>query len=483
MNFSRPARFVSVTTAAVSLFMACPALWGAASGDGGAVPLYSAMAVGMLFSGLLYLASRENSVGDMDAREAILSAVGSWVFASAVTGLPYFFSWAAGSFLDAMFEGVSGFTTTGASIIEDLAAVPPSILLWRSVSQWVGGIGIVVVTLAVFPMSDAGMRLYKTEVTGPFHERLTPRIHGTAVILVKTYLILTCAQVVMLLFGGLGIFDALTLSFSTAGTGGFSPYRDNVGHFAGTYVKWVTAVFLFLSASNLTFLYSLAVRKSLRPTGENPEMKFYAFMLIVFGTLISSLLYLDGTCGSARESLTDGFFHTVSMLSTCGFFTADYNEWPASVRTLMLMLMFCGGCSISTAGGMTCARVLVVFRHIGAEFRRRLHPRAIVPTRVGESPANEGVVSACFAYVTAYIAIFTAAIAIVGFFGLDITRAFSGVAATLGNVGPGFGMAAPGAGYASLPSAVKIVYMFLMLCGRLEIFTLLAVFTPDFWRK
>jgi trk system potassium uptake protein TrkH len=466
--------------------MVFPALWAAVSGDGGAVPLYSALAVGVSFSGLLYAISRKYSVGDMNAREAILSVAGSWLLASAIAGLPYFFSRAAGSFLDAMFEGVSGFTTTGASVIEDLTAVPPSVLLWRSVSQWVGGIGIVVMALAVFPMSAAGMRLYRAEATGPFNERLTPRIQATAAILVKTYLILTCAQIAMLMLGGLSVFDALTLSFGTVATGGFSPYRDNVGHFAGAYVKWVTALFLFLSASNLTFFYSLAAGKGLRHADENSEMKFYAFMLAVFGALVSSLLYLNGACGSALESLTEGVFHTVSMLSTCGFFTADYGEWPVSVRILTIMLMLCGGCSISTAGGMTCARVMVVIRHIGAEFKRRLHPRAIVPTRVGESPMSEGVVSACFAYVTAYIVIFTAAIAILGFFGLDIPAALSGVAATLGNAGPGLGMADPGgasAGYASLPPAVKMVYMFLMLCGRLEIFTLLAVFTPDFWRR
>jgi trk system potassium uptake protein TrkH len=471
-----------MTTAAVSLFMLFPALWGAVSGDGGAIPLCAAPAVGMLLSGLLHFVSRRYSVGDMNAREAILSVAGSWAFASLIAGLPYLFSRTTGSFLDAIFEGVSGFTTTGASVIEDLEAAPPSILLWRSVSQWVGGIGIVVMALAVFPISGAGMRLYRAEVTGPFHGRLTPRIQGTAAILLKTYLILTCAQVALLLLGGLGIFDALTLSFSTMATGGFSPYRDSVGHFAGTYVKWVTAAFLFLSASNLTFLYSLAVRENFRSAGDNSEMKFYMFMLIVFGALISSLLYFDGIFG-ARDSLAAGFFHAVSMLSTCGFFIADYNEWPASVRILTLMLMFCGGCSISTAGGMTCARVLAALHHIGAECGRRLHPKAVVPTCIGESLMDEGVISACFAYIIAYMAIFTTAVAIVGFFGLDIVTACSGVAATLGNVGPGFGMAAPSAGYASLPSAVKIVYMFLMLCGRLGIFTLLAVFTPDFWRK
>jgi trk system potassium uptake protein TrkH len=480
LNFLRPARFITITVAGVSLFMVFPALWAAVSGDGGAAPLFYALTAGMLFSGLLYFVSRKYSVGDMNAREAILSVAASWVLASVITGLPYFFSRAAGSFLDAMFEGVSGFTTTGASVIEDLAAAPPSILLWRSVSQWLGGIGVAVMALAVFPVSGAGIWLYRAEAAGPFYERLTPRIQGTAVILVKTYLILTCAQIAMLLLGGLGVFDALTLSFSTVATGGFSPYSDNVGHFAGIYAKCVTAVFLFLSASNLTFLSSLVSKKNLRAANGNPEMKFYAFMLTVFGALISLLLYMGGVFGSVWESLAEGFFHTVSMLSTGGFFIVDYSEWPASVRILTLMLMFCGGGSISAAGGMTCGRVLTVIRHIGAEFKRRLHPRAIVPTRAGDSPMDEGVVSACFAYVTAYIAIFAAAIAVVGFFGLDTAAAFSGVAAALGNVGPGFGTAAFGA---SLPSAVKMAYMFLMLCGRLEIFTLLALFTTDFWRK
>jgi trk system potassium uptake protein TrkH len=443
----------------------------------------SSSLAGFFFTGVLYVCSRNYSLKDMNLKEAIFAIVGSLASASAITGLPYLFSGAVPHVLDALFEGVSGFTATGATVIENLAAVPRSVLLWRSMSQWLGGAGILVMALAVFPASSAGMRLYNAEVAGPFHERLTPRVKGTAAILCKTYLGLTCAQIIMLLFGGLGLFDALTLSFSSVSTGGFSPYRDNIGHFSGSYVKRVTAAFLFASASNLTFFHSLVVKKSLAPLKENAEMKFYAALLLVFGTLSSVLLYRGGVFDSAWESLEEGFFNAISMLSTCGFFTSDGGEWPSSVKILTLMLMFCGGCAISTAGGMTCARALVVICHIGAEFKRRLHPRAVIPTRMGESPMERGVVSACFAYVAAYITIFTAGIAILGFFGLDIVTAFFGAAAALGNVGPGFRMAGPSASYASLPGAVKAVFVFLMLCGRLEIFTLLAVFTSDFWRK
>jgi trk system potassium uptake protein TrkH len=464
--------------------MLFPVAWSAWARDGGLLPLALGLAAGMSLCGGMYLAGRGSRLADMGVREAILSVVGTWMTASAIVGLPYFFSGAVPNLLDALFEGVSGFTTTGASVIKDLGGVPRSILLWRSFSQWIGGIGVVVLTLALLPMSGAGMQLYKAEVSGPTHERLTPRIQQTAAFLCKTYLALTCAQALLLSAGGLDIFDSLTLSFSTLATGGFSPYRENVGHFSGAYVKCVTAVFLFLSASSLTAFHAVIAKRSLSPLKGNPEMKFYAAALLSFGTAASLLLYAGGTFASPAKSLAEGFFHTVSTLSTCGFFTSDYNEWPASVRLLMLTMMFCGGCAASTAGGITCVRALVVLRHIGAEFVRRMHPRAIVPTRLdgSSSPIEMNVIAACFAYVAAYMAAFCAGFALLALLGQDMASSISGVAATLGNVGPGFGMTGASAGYADLPGAVKAVYMFLMLCGRLEIFTLAAVFAPQFWR-
>ncbi|MDR1472121.1 MAG: TrkH family potassium uptake protein [Synergistaceae bacterium] len=483
MNVGAVFRFLAATTGAITMAFAVPIAWSLAAGDPGLLPLLRSSAVGVLTSGALFLCGRRASFLDMDVREAILAVTGSWLIVSVISGLPYMFSGALPNALDAIFEGVSGFTTTGATVIGRLSEIPRSILLWRSFSQWLGGVGIVVLALALFPVSGAGMELYKAEVSGPIHERLTPRIQQTAAFLWKTYLILTCAEIALLLAGGLDLFDSAALSFSTLATGGFSPYANSLGHFRSDYVRLVSGVFLFLSGANLTFYHSLIVRGNLSPLRENPELRCYAFLLFASGLLISLLLYAGGDFPSMRASLSAGFFHAVSMLSSCGFFTSDYSAWPASVRYLTLALMFCGGCAISTAGGLTCVRVLVIFKHIRTEFVRLLHPRAIVPTRMGNETLDASVVSACFAYLAAYVAIFGAGFVLLSLFGQDMAAALFGAAAALGNVGPGFGMAAPAENYAMLPGTVKAVLIFLMLCGRLEIFTLLAVFTPSFWRR
>jgi trk system potassium uptake protein TrkH len=282
--------------------------------------------------------------------------------------------------------------------------------------------------------------------------------------------------------GGLDVFDSLTLSFSTLATGGFSPYQDNVGHFAGNYVKSVTAIFLFISAANLTSFYPVIAQKSFSPLLKDPELRFYVTIMLSVGTLVSILLYRGGIFLSPGTSILQGFFHTISMLSTCGFFTTNYDVWPASIRFLMIALMYCGGCAISAAGGINCIRILVIIRHVRSEFFRLLHPRAIVPVRIGTERLEPKVVSACFSFFTAYIGISVLGFVMLTAFGMDLTSAISGVAATLGNVGPGFGMAGPSVGYAALPDTVKVVYICLMLCGRLEIFTLLVIFTPRFWK-
>jgi trk system potassium uptake protein TrkH len=463
--------------------MLLPIAWSAVSGDGGFSPLARSFAAGICVSAALGILGNNSSFKEMSVREAILSVAAAWIVASVIIGLPYIFGGITPNFLDSFFEGASGFTTTGATVIRNLGEVPRSILLWRNFSQWIGGVGIVVLTLAMTPASGAGSDLYKAEVADPIQERLTPRIQETAAFLCKTYLCLTCTQITLLSLGGLDIFDSLTLSFGTTATGGFSPYPDNVGHFAGSYVKWITAIFLFLSAANLTFFHSLIVRRSFSPLKENPEFRYYVATLLIFGTLVSVLLYSGEIFPSLEASMLQGFFHTVSMLSTCGFFIADYTAWPASVRFIMLTLMICGGCAISTAGGITCARMMVIMRHIRLEFVRLLHPRAQIPTRAGVQVFKPEVISSCFAFFAAYIGVLCLGLLFTTASGLDFTSAISGVAATLGNVGPGFGMTGPAAGYASLSPTVKSVYIFLMLCGRLEIFTLLVIFTPAFWRR
>ncbi|MDL2263943.1 TrkH family potassium uptake protein [Synergistaceae bacterium OttesenSCG-928-I11] len=480
---SRTCRFLSISSASITAAFLVPILWSIFEGDAGLLSFVASLAVGASLSVLFAFLGIGGSLRGMTIREAILSVGFSWMVTSAIVALPYLFSGATPGYLDALFEGVSGFTTTGATVIPDLGALPRSILFWRSFSQWLGGIGIVVLTLVFFPVSGAGMQLFKAEVSGPVHERLTPRIRETATFLWKTYVTLTVLQICLLMFGGgLDFFDASTLSFSTVATGGFSPYRDSVGHFASGYVKWVTALFLFLAASNLTFYHVLFVRRTIKPLRENPEFRFFVFLLFLFGLLSTAILFAKGYYADLRTSAMEGFFHTVSMLSTCGFFTSDYNLWPSSIRHLMLVLMFVGGCAISTAGGITCIRVVIVLRHIREEFTRILHPRAIIPARFSGQAIDPSVVSSCFAFLIAYMGIFLLGFVALALFGQDLTTAMSSAAATLGNVGPGFGMVGPMESYASQPAGIKIVYMLLMLCGRLEIFPLLVLFTREFRR-
>lgn len=482
MNIGVVFRFLAVTSASVTIAMFLPLVWGIAVGEmrSVAIPFLYSIGAGLAFSGFLARFGIRASFQDMQIREAILSVVLSWVVASVTGGLPYFFSGAAPDLLNSVFEGMSGFTATGATIISNLNAVPRSILLWRSFTQWLGGLGIIVLMIALIPLSDAAMRLYKAEMPGPVHDKLAPRMQHTAILLWRTYAVLTVVQILLLMIGGLNFFDSVTLAFSTVSTGGFSPYPENVGHFAGHYVKVVTAVFLFFAGSNFTLCYLVIKNKSIRPLSDNPEFRFYTKMFLGFGVLTSFILYRWGVFTTAGSSLFEGFFHTISILSTCGFFISDYNLWPSAARHLMLLLMFCGGCAISSAGGITCARMQIIVQHVRDEFFRKLHPRVIRPTRLGDRVVDSWVVSGSFAFFAAYIGIFTIGFLAVTLMGLDMDTAISGVAATLGNVGPGFGMVGPSQSYALLPDSVKITYIVLMLCGRLEIFTLFAIFTPLF---
>ena len=477
-------RFLAVASAAVTLAMFIPLTWGFVAGEGSVCvrPFTCSIGAGLALSGLLGLFGMKSSFHEMQIREAILAVVLSWVVASVTGGLPYLFSGTAPDILNAIFEGMSGFTATGATIIANLDSVPRSILLWRSFTQWLGGLGIIVLMIALLPLSVAAMSLYKAEMPGPVHDKLAPRMQQTAILLWKMYAILTVVQVLLLLAGGLDIFDSVTLTFSTVSTGGFSPYTANVGHFSGYYVKVVTALFLFVSGSNFTLYYLVMKKRSIVPLTDNPEFRFYTKTFLVFGLLLTWILYRSGTFSNPGEALFEGLFHTISTLSTCGFFLSDYNLWTSPARHLLLILMFCGGCAISTAGGITCARMQIIIRHVRDEFFRKLHPRVIRPTRLGDKVIDSWVVSGCFAFFVAYIGIFVIGFLLVTLMGLDMDTAMSGVAATLGNVGPGFGVVGPAQSYFLLPEGVKVVYILLMLCGRLEIFTLLAIFTPVFRR-
>lgn len=436
--------------------------------------------VGLAISGAAHVLGRGADLSKIDVREALLAVVISWIFAAAAAGLPYLFSGVLEPF-DAFFEGASGITTTGASVIVDLSIVPRSILLWRSFSQWIGGIGIIVITLAFFRVSGAAIQLFKAEVTGPVRDKLTPRVQKTAAFMLKAYVIITLAQLLLLAIGGLDIFDAAALSLATAATGGFMPYAESVGHFSGPFVKIVVAFFLILASTNITDYHSIFVKRSIKDVLNEPEIRFFIFILALFSFGTTMILWTHGTFPTFLSSAYNGIFHSISMISTCGFFTTDYSAWPSAARHLLLIMMLIGGCAISTSGGITCARTAIIMRHTKEEFVRLMHPRAVIPVRFGSKNIKDEVVAASFAFFVAYLIAFLLGTVALAMTGQDLTTALSSAASTLGNVGPGFGLVSPTFGYAAQNVGAKSIYIVLMFFGRLEIFTIMAIFSKS-WR-
>lgn len=476
--------FLSLTSGVVGAFMLLPIMFSEIYSDGCTLALFKSAAAAAVASCLLAAAGRGGSLQAMTRREAILAVVLAWCMAGTLASLPYHLTGTMPTYVDALFEGVSGVTTTGATVLRGFDEAPRSLIFWRSLSQWIGGIGIVALTLVFFPASSAGMQMFSAEISGPVNERFTPRVQRTARFLLKTYVALTAIQALLLLtFGGLSFFDALNLSLSTAATGGFLPYKDSIGHFDSGVVELITAVFLFFAATNVTLYHAVIASRSIGPIKRNTEFKFFVGIVVFVGILTSATLKYEGFCSDIWSSFRDGFFHTVSMISTCGYFTQDYAHWPPSLRYLSLVLMLMGGCAVSTAGGITCVRAITALKHTKQEFARLLHPRAILPVRFSGRAVPYSMVSACYAFIIAYLLILLAGFVVLTMLGQDMVTAISSAAATLSNLGPGMGMTGPTRSYAEQSSSVKAVCMVLMVAGRLEIFTLVVLATKDFWRK
>lgn len=475
-------RFLAITTGFVAAAFVIPLLWAAVSGDGGLAPIALSCAIGAAASCAAAFIGREARLRDITSRGAVVAVLLSWLFASFIASLPYRFGGVLTSTVDSLFEGVSGLTTTGASVIADISSVPQSILLWRALSQWFGGIGIVVLALIFFPASSAAMQLFRAEVAGSYDERMTPRVQKTAIYLCSTYAILTAIEfVILMLFCRLSLFNALTLSLSTMATGGFLPTNGSVGAFGGMTAV-VVSVFLVLASINLTLYWVVLSRRSLDSMRNNPELRTFIGLIALVGVMMSVILYAGGHITSVGEAFEQGFFHTISSISTCGFFITDTSQWPASVRLLTILMMFTGGCAISASGGMTCGRVATAMKHVRQEFTRVLHPRAIMPVRFGSRTVDDQTVSSCFGFITVYFIFFFIGIAVLSLCGLDMATSVGASAASLGNVGPGFSVAGSTMTCAQMPDSAKLTCMALMLLGRLEFFSVLMLFSKSFRR-
>ncbi len=382
---------------------------------------------------------------------------------------------------DAFFEAMSGFTTTGATILTDVESQPPGILFWRSQLHWLGGMGIIVVFLALIPrMEPGGSQLFQAEVPGIQVRRFKPKIRETARTLLIIYSAMTLLQTVLLMLAGLSLFESLVQSFGTVATGGFSTRARSYEAFGSVPAEIITTVFMFAAGVNFTLYFRLFSPGERKAILKDQEFKVYAAVTLIFTLVLSGTLL--GTY-SPSQAFRHGSFQVVSITTTTGYASADFNTWPEISKALLLILMFVGASTGSTAGSIKVARWMIIVKHAYREIYRFLHPRAVLPVRQDNKGVPENIVSQVLAFSAIYVGAFLLGWLIMLGLGLDLVSAASAVAATLGDVGPGLGSVGPMANYALIPGVGKMVLSFLMLIGRLEIFSVLVILTPGYWNN
>ena len=417
---------------------------------------------------------------DLSVREGYAVVALSWVTVGMVGAVPYLFAGVIDSPAAALFESVSGFTTTGATVFSDIEALPAGILFWRAVTQWLGGMGIVLLGVAILPfLGVGGMQLFRAEVPGPTKERLTPRIRQTATTLWYVYAGLTALQILLYLLGGMTVFDAVTHAFTTLSTGGFSPRNASLAAYDSAYVQYVTIVFMYLAAINFTLHYRLTRGQLLHH--RDPEWRFFTWTLGVATLLVVLLTWGNGS--GLERTFRDALFQVVSIATTTGFVTADYELWSPAVQLLLVFLMFMGGMAGSTAGGMKAMRIRLLLRHGLTELKRSVHPKAVLVARLGKTTVPDRTFLRVLAFALFFLGLFAAGGFALTLLGHDLVTAVGASAASIGNIGPGLGEVGAVDNYGWMGPASHLVLVFLMLAGRLEIFTVLLLFHPDLWRR
>ncbi len=415
------------------------------------------------------------------AKEGYVSVALGWIVLSAVGCMPFVLSKEIPFFFDALFEIISGFTTTGASILADVEALSKCMLLWRSFSHWVGGMGVLVFVMAVLPLAggENNLQLMKAESPGPSVTKLVPKLRETAITLYKIYFVMTMVQIILLIVTGMPVFDAVCLSFGTAGTGGFGVLNSSVGSYT-TLQQGIITVFMMLFGVNFSF-YFLICYKKLRDALHMEEVRWY--FIIYFGAVALIVINRLSQAESLFGNIHHALFQAASIMTTTGFSTVDFDLWPPAAKTVLLALMFIGACAGSTGGGMKVSRVIVYFRYIKREILGLIHPRSVRVTKLEGEVIDEGMMHSLFGFLAAYVMIFAVSVLIVSFDGFSFETNFSAVAATFNNIGPGFAQVGATCNFAGYSVISKIVLSLDMLIGRLEIFPILVLFAPATWRR
>lgn len=475
-------KIVGILTLFLGLSMVFSLVWGLYYGDASVMPLIQAMILALAVGGGAWIGGRGARAEVISAREGMAIVAIGWTCIGVFGAFPFYFSADFATFVDAFFESVSGFTTTGASVLTSIETVPRGLLFWRSFIQWLGGMGIIVLSVAILPfLGVGGMQLYKAEVPSPVPDKLKPRIRDTAMIMWKVYALISLAQAILLMAGGMSLFDALCHTFTTMPTGGFSTKNTSVAHYDSAYIDTVITVFMILAGINFSLHYQFLRGRTLA-FWKDSECRFFLGAVVVL-TLVVSFDVYGSVYDSVGKAIRYGAFQVVSIVTTTGFATADYESWPAMSQLILLLCMFLGASAGSTGGGMKCLRILLCFKYCYKELFALIHPHAVTHVKIGGKAVPEDVMRSVLGFLALYMGLFCLCSVLLAGLGVDFVTALGAVAATLGNIGPGFGMVGPVENYAHIPFMGKWLLIWCMLLGRLEIYTVIILLVPEFWRK
>ena len=432
--------------------------------------------------GLLLAALGKGGERQLTRRDGYVLVSFAWVAFSLFGMLPFYIGGYIPDIADAFFETMSGFSSTGATILDDIESLPHGILFWRSMTQWIGGLGIIMFTIAVLPIFGvSGLQVFAAEASGPTHDKVHPRIGITAKWIWSIYTGITTLLVCLLMLGGMDWFDSICHAFATTGTGGFSTKQASVAYYNSPYIEYVISIFMFISGINFTLVLLFVNRKFKKFIG-NAELKFYFGSVVLFTAVIAIVLYYTSPMGM-EESFRKSLFQVISLQTSTGFATDDYMQWTPVLWGLLTIIMLMGACAGSTTGGLKCIRMVILTKVSRNEFKHILHPNAILPVRINKQVISPSIVSTVLAFCFIYISIIVIGTLLMMAMGVGAEESMGCVISSIGNMGPGLGETGPAYSWNALPDAAKWLLSLLMLLGRLELFTVLLLFTPDFWKR
>jgi len=431
----------------------------------------------------LFMVTRNSSGMRFTTKDGFMLVSLSWIVVSAIGAIPFTLSGAIPSYTEAYFETMSGFTTTGASILTSIETMPYSLLFWRSLTHWLGGMGIVVLAVAVLPLIGiGGMPLIQAESPGPRVDKIVPKVRETAKILWLIYVGLSILETILLMVGGMNLFDALTHTFGTMATGGFSPKNTSVGHYNSPFIHNVITIFMVMAGINFG-LYFVLLQKDFKSIWRNTELKVYLGIFFAAMGLIAYNLFSQNIYPTWEESFRHSGFQVASIITTTGYATTDFDQWPGFSQSVLFLMMFIGGCSGSTGGGIKVVRITTLFKLAKSEMKKLLNPRGIFLIKLNKETVKKDMVYTITGFILLYIMSLLIITLVVAYSGVDLLSSFSTALVTLGNIGPGFAKVGPTQNYHFLAPWIKWLLSFAMMLGRLEIYTVLVVLTPAFWKK